>query len=682
MPPSSAARTSRGPSSRDRLRTAEGVARARRREPALVAVEAYTSSSRRCRPSTDSRFVAATRPGCTCWSATTGSTLVDPAVAGAARTAGPTIRCFASTCGARRRRRAWLRLQGRGRDRRARRQHRRAARRDRGRRAAAGWRSATSRPSASCSATPAGRVSASSPRPTPIRSTPIEIESADGPYVVGGAQRRRRQLRRPQGQRSAPDRSRPITTDAKVIPTMVSRRARRRRRRRPRRSGATRAPVRRIGGHRRQRRRRTPTSSHLALRGSGQALYVGLAEDTFIVASRALRRGRGDRHATCAWTARRRPTRQPRRQSRGQIVVLDGDRAGELDGHRPRIAYDGTPLAGRPRRPGPRPRSRRATSTAAITRTSCSRRSPSRRLVPQDAAGSPRRACDGLRVVARPTTSCPNGDPPTPRATARIAGSSSSVRAPPQSPARASRPRSTDAGRPTRHPVEAAAGHRAVRVRAARRHERHADRRHQPVGHHHRHQPHRRPGARPRRAGGGDRQPTRQRPHRQGRRRALHLRRARRRDERGRRPRRSTRRSPPGSCWRCAIADASCGRRAPPTHELLDGARATCPTAMEPCSATRRAIAEARAAQLRRRGATGPSSATARTGSPPTRSGSSCRELCYKSIACDATEDKKHIDLSSEPLILVCAAGLDRLERRRRGQGGRDLPGPQGRARS
>ncbi len=33
-------------------------------------------------------------------------------------------------------------------------------------------------------------------------------------------------------------------------------------------------------------------------------------------------------------------------------------------------------------------------------------------------------------------------------------------------------------------------------------------------------------------------------------------------------------------------------------------------------------------------------------------------ELCYKAIACDVTEDKKHIDLSSEPLILVCAAGL------------------------
>jgi glucosamine--fructose-6-phosphate aminotransferase (isomerizing) len=33
-------------------------------------------------------------------------------------------------------------------------------------------------------------------------------------------------------------------------------------------------------------------------------------------------------------------------------------------------------------------------------------------------------------------------------------------------------------------------------------------------------------------------------------------------------------------------------------------------------------------------------------------------ELCYKSIACDVTEDKKHIDLSCEPMIIVCATGL------------------------
>jgi glutamine---fructose-6-phosphate transaminase (isomerizing) len=33
-------------------------------------------------------------------------------------------------------------------------------------------------------------------------------------------------------------------------------------------------------------------------------------------------------------------------------------------------------------------------------------------------------------------------------------------------------------------------------------------------------------------------------------------------------------------------------------------------------------------------------------------------ELCYKSVACDSLEDKKHIDLSAEPLIVVCASGL------------------------
>ena len=49
----------------------------------------------------------------------------------------------------------------------------------------------------------------------------------------------------------------------------------------------------------------------------------------------------------------------------------------------------------------------------------------------------------------------------------------------------------------------------------------------------HRHQPDRRPVPRAGRGGHRHRQPARQRPHRQGRRRALHLRRTRRRDERG-----------------------------------------------------------------------------------------------------------------------------------------------------
>ena len=35
-------------------------------------------------------------------------------------------------------------------------------------------------------------------------------------------------------------------------------------------------------------------------------------------------------------------------------------------------------------------------------------------------------------------------------------------------------------------------------------------------------------------------------------------------------------------------------------------------------------------------------------------------ELCYKTISSDFVEDKKHIDLSSEPLIIVCAAGTNK----------------------
>ena len=49
-------------------------------------------------------------------------------------------------------------------------------------------------------------------------------------------------------------------------------------------------------------------------------------------------------------------------------------------------------------------------------------------------------------------------------------------------------------------------------------------------------------------------------------------------------------------------------------------------------------------------------------------------ELCYQSISSDIAEDKKHIDLCTEPLILVCAVGLRWLERRRRRQGGRVPP--------
>ncbi len=105
-----------------------------------------------------------------------------------------------------------------------------------------------------------------------------------------------------------------------------------------------------------------------------------------------------------------------------------------------------------------------------------------------------------------------------------------------------------------------------------------------------------------------------------------------------------------------AVADeAGCGDRRRAT-ELLVGLR-DLPAAMEEVLARRAVIGAAAAshAPSRRHWAI--------VGNGPNRVAAAevrikLSELCYKSIACDATEDKKHIDLSSEPLILVCAAGL------------------------
>jgi len=92
------------------------------------------------------------------------------------------------------------------------------------------------------------------------------------------------------------------------------------------------------------------------------------------------------------------------------------------------------------------------------------------------------------------------------------------------------------------------------------------------------------------------------------------------------------------------------------TDDLLVALRAL-PDALAEVLARRPAIAEAaRLAPARRYWAV--------VGNGPNRVAAEevrikLSELCYKSIACDATEDKKHIDLSSEPLIFVCAAGLE-----------------------
>ena len=92
------------------------------------------------------------------------------------------------------------------------------------------------------------------------------------------------------------------------------------------------------------------------------------------------------------------------------------------------------------------------------------------------------------------------------------------------------------------------------------------------------------------------------------------------------------------------------------THELLAGLRSL-PAAMEEVMAQRPTIADA-AARL-----APPRRSWAVVGNGPNKIAAAeirikLSELCYKSIACDGTEDKKHIDLSSEPMVLVCAAGL------------------------
>ena len=105
-----------------------------------------------------------------------------------------------------------------------------------------------------------------------------------------------------------------------------------------------------------------------------------------------------------------------------------------------------------------------------------------------------------------------------------------------------------------------------------------------------------------------------------------------------------------------AIADAAGAPGAPDRADVLTGLRAL-PDAMVEVLGMRDQVASiaSRHAPGRRYWAvvgSGPNLVAAR------EIRIKLSELCYKSIAADVTEDKKHIDLSSEPLILVCATGL------------------------
>ncbi len=111
-----------------------------------------------------------------------------------------------------------------------------------------------------------------------------------------------------------------------------------------------------------------------------------------------------------------------------------------------------------------------------------------------------------------------------------------------------------------------------------------------------------------------------------------------------------------GALLSCAIAEATGRGDARRRHDLLTAVREL-PAAMNDVLARRGVIADA--ARL-----APPKRYWAVVGNGPNKVAAEevrikLSELCYKSIACDSTEDKKHIDLSSEPLILVCANGFE-----------------------
>ena len=236
-----------------------------------------------------------------------------------------------------------------------------------------------------CSATPGGPASASSPSPTPIRSTAkSRAARRRSPYVVGalnGDVDNHADLRAEHELRIAG----PITTDAKVIPALVARHC-------TATGGDAHRGVpahgRQVRGQRRHRRgrRRRARAALLALRGSGQGVYIGLAEDRFVVAS--------EPYGVVEETV---PLRPPRRRARRPGVRARRRRA-------PARSRASAPRLRRHRAAGRRgdvapPRSRRATSTAATTRTSCSRRS-ARRPTASARRCAARSSSDGGRLRA------------------------------------------------------------------------------------------------------------------------------------------------------------------------------------------------------------------------------------------------------------------------------------------
>ena len=349
----------------------------------------------------------------------------------------------------------------------------------------------------------------SQPNAHPLDST--ELERPDGPYVtavLNGDVDNFADLRTADGLRLAAE----ITTDAKVIPTLVSRRLA---------EGkdlvdAFRDTVASFEG---SVAIGASSASHpdqllLALRGSGQGVYVGLADGCYIVASEPY--GVVELTDTYLRLDGETPANPDNpTASRGQILVLDGSRAGTLEGIL-RQGYDGTPL----------PVSPDDLSRAEITTRDIDRGAYPHFLLKEitEAPASFRKTLRGKLVDGPDGPTVLLGPDVLPES---IRAAPARRQHPPGAgdrPGHRPRGRHQPRRRPRRGPARRSPPHRlaprhgAVRVRPPQRHVRHARGGDQPVGHHHRHQPDGRPRAGQGRPRHRHRQPATVRPHRPGRR--------------------------------------------------------------------------------------------------------------------------------------------------------------------